>query len=155
MIQREQLMQELVHDPYKVIGKPPEPSTCTDCGASFRDGRWTWTAAQPGSGHAICPACKRIREKLPAGFVTLRGEFFGEHRDEVLSRVRHCEEAEKRDHPLQRIMAIQANGEGMLVTTTDPHLARRIGDALHKAFKGKLEFHYNKGEDLLRVTWQR
>ena len=51
-------------------------------------------------------------------------------------------------------MAVQANGEGFVVTTTDPHLARRIGEAVHKAYKGQLEFHYNKQENLLRVTWE-
>jgi hypothetical protein len=41
------------------------------------------------------------------------------------------------------------------VTTTDIHLARGIGDALHSAYKGELEYHYNKEENLLRVEWRR
>lgn len=154
MIEHEQLLQELVHDTYKTKHKLAEPSACPECGAVYHKGHWTWGAAQPGSEKVICPACHRIRDQLPAGFVTLRGKYFGEHREEVLNRVRHCEAAEKRDHPLQRIMAISADGEGMLVTTTDPHLARRIGEAVHKAYKGKLEYHYNKQENLLRVAWE-
>ena len=43
----------------------------------------------------------------------------------------------------------------LLVTTTDPHLARRIGEALHHAYKGELDYHYNKEEKLLRVVWRR
>jgi hypothetical protein len=69
--------------------------------------------------------------------------------------VRHCEEAERREHPLQRIMAVEARGEGLLVTTTDVHLARRIGDALHHAYKGELDYRYNKQDKLLRVSWSR
>ncbi len=153
MVQREQLLQELVHDAYKTREKLAEPCACPDCGAIYHGGRWTWGTPEAGSGHEICPACRRIRDHLPAGFVSLHGKFFGEHRDEVLKRMRHCEAAEKRDHPLQRIMAVQADGDGVVVTTTDVHLARRIGEALHSAYKGKLQYHYNKQENLLRVSW--
>jgi len=156
MLQREQLLQELVHDSYKSKHKLSEPTLCPDCGAVYRRGRWQWAAAPEKDAHLErCPACHRIHDHFPAGYVTLHGGFFGEHRDEILHRVRHCEEAEKREHPLERIMAIEANAEGTIVTTTDPHLARRIGDALHAAYRGELEYHYNKEENLLRVAWTR
>ena len=156
MLQREQLLQELVHDSYKSKHKLSEPTLCPDCGAVYHRGRWQWgVAPEKGAHMERCPACHRIHDHFPAGYVTLGGAFFGEHRDEILHRVRHCEEAEKRDHPLERIMAIEANAEGTVVTTTDPHLARRIGDALYHAFKGELEYHYNKDENLLRVAWTR
>ena len=44
---------------------------------------------------------------------------------------------------------------GMRVTTTDAHLARRIGDALRHAYKGALEYRYNRDANLLRVRWSR
>jgi len=69
--------------------------------------------------------------------------------------MRHCEAAEKREHPLQRIMAIEEQAGGLLVTTTDAHLARRIGESLHAAFKGELAMQYAKEENLLRVSWRR
>jgi hypothetical protein len=59
---------------------------------------------------------------------------------------------------MQRIMKIvnQGNGtESVLITTTDIHLARGIGDALHHAYRGKLDFHYNPEQTLLRVSWER
>lgn len=155
MLQHEQLLQELEHDSYKASRKLPEPTRCPDCGAVWHRGRWTWEAAPAGAHAARCPACHRIHDRFPAGYVTLKGEFFAAHRDEILARARHCEQAEKVDHPLQRIMAIEAEGAGVLVTTTDPHLARGIGEALYKAYKGELEFHYNKEENLLRVSWTR
>ena len=155
MLERKQLLQELVHDSYKSKRKLAEPARCSDCGAVYRRGRWRWDAAPPEANAIVCPACQRIRDRFPAGYVTLAGGFFAQHRAEVLGRVRHCEEAEKRTHPMQRIMAIAAEGEDTLVTTTDPHLARRIGDALHDAYKGELEYHYNKEDNLLRVAWRR
>ena len=154
MLEHEQVMRELVNDSYKSTHKLPEPCSCPDCGAVYREGRWTWGAAEAGGHRERCPACHRIHDHLPAGFVSLQGEFFATHKDEVLKRVRSCEAAEKQDHPLQRIMAIDTDGEGMLVTTTDTHLARRIGEAVHKAYKGRLEYHYNKQENLLRVKWE-
>jgi hypothetical protein len=63
--------------------------------------------------------------------------------------------SERREHPLQRIMAVQTGGEGILITTTDPHLARRIGEALRGAYKGELRVRYNKDEHLVRVYWSR
>ena len=155
MLQREQLLQELVHDSYKSKRKLPEPAHCSGCGAVYRRGRWSWGAAEPGSQAQTCPACHRIHDRFPAGYVSLQGEFLKTHRDEILGRVRSCESLEKPEHPLQRIMAIEPEGAGLLVTTTDAHLARHIGEALHDAYKGEMEFHYNKEDNMLRVFWRR
>jgi len=154
-LRREQLIQELVHDSYKTKRKLAEPTRCPDCGAVYHDGRWTWGTAPAGAHEARCPACHRVHDRFPAGYVTLKGAFLGTHRDEILHLVRHREATEKADHPLERIMAIEDSGDGVVVTTTDTHLARNIGEAVHAAYKGELEFHYNKEENLLRVHWTR
>ena len=52
-------------------------------------------------------------------------------------------------------MATEEEGNGVLITTTDIHLARGIGEAIHHAYQGDLEFHYNPAENLLRVNWSR
>ena len=87
--------------------------------------------------------------------ITLSGAFLAAHRDEVLARVRACERAENRTHPLKRIMAVSPAGKILRITTTDAHLARRIGDALQRAYKGELDYRYPKGEPLLQVRWCR
>ncbi len=155
MLKREQLLQELVHDSYKAKRKLPEPTRCPECGAVFHKGRWTWGAAPAGAHELKCPACHRIHDKFPAGYVTLKGEFLREHRDQILNLLRNHEAKEKAEHPLERIMAIEDTAEGVLVTTTDTHLARDFAEALFDAWKGDLEFHYNKEENLLRATWSR
>jgi hypothetical protein len=144
---REQLLEGYGKDSYKSKLKPPDPTRCPDCGAVFRNGRWSWEAATKEAHERVCPACQRIRDRFPAGFVALSGEFFREHRDEILHLVKHCEETEKAAHPVQRLMAI--------VTTTDVHLARNIAERIHGAYKGSLELHYSKEENLLRATWKR
>ena len=155
MLKREQLLQELVHDSYKSNRKLPEPACCPECGAVFHKGRWTWGTAPAGAHEQKCPACHRIHDKFPAGHVTLKGDFLREHRDQILHLVRNHEAKEKAEHPLERIMAIEDTADGVLVTTTDTHLARDIAEALYHAYKGELEFHYNKEENLLRATWSR
>jgi NMD protein affecting ribosome stability and mRNA decay len=154
-LRREQLLQELVHDSYKSRKKLQEPTRCPDCGAVYRDGRWGWGGETAAVHEERCPACHRIHDHFPAGYVTLKGPFFAEHRQEILQRVRNCEQKERGDHPLERLMAIEDAEEGVTVTTTGTHLARRIGDALYDAYKGALDYHYNKEENLLRVAWHR
>ncbi len=154
-IGREHLLQELVHDSYKAGRKLREPTRCPDCGAVFQNGRWIWGTAPAQAREERCPACHRIHDKFPSGFVTLKGAFLAEHRDEILRLMRNHEAKEKAEHPLQRIIAIVDNADGVTVTTTDTHLARDLAQALHHAYKGELEFHYNREENLLRALWSR
>ncbi|MDO8990547.1 MAG: BCAM0308 family protein [Sideroxyarcus sp.] len=152
-IRRDQLLQESVHDSYQIKGKLPEPTLCTDCGAVYHAGHWQWLA-KPSQAHlARCPACQRIHDHYPAGYITLSGDFFAAHEQEILQLISNLEAKEKKEHPLQRVIDIEKTAHGTLVTTTDIHLARGIGEALLHAYRGKLEFHYNPDQILLRVTW--
>jgi hypothetical protein len=135
--------------------KPRGPACCPGCGAVYRGGRWRWEAVPAAPRAEICPACRRARQRSPMASVTLSGEFLAAHRDETLARVRACERAQNRNHPLQRILAVTPAGKALRITTTDVHLARRIGDALRAAYKGELAYRYNEKDDLLRVSWSR
>jgi NMD protein affecting ribosome stability and mRNA decay len=148
-------MQEAVHDTYQSKGKPAEPARCPDCGAVFHDGRWQWMEAPAGAHETLCPACHRIRDSFPAGFLALSGDFLAVHEAEIRQLISHHEDREKAEHPLQRVMDIEETPDGLMVTTTDMHLARGIGEALHHAYQGELEFHYNPDQNLLRVHWSR
>ncbi len=155
MLRREQVLQGLPNDSYKPDHKLPGPTACPRCGASYNGGRWTWKTPPAGAHEELCPACRRIHEDFPAGYVTVTGEFFLQHRDELLHLVKHCEENERREHPLQRIMAIKPSGDGLMVTTTDTHLARNIAEKLHAAYKGEIEFSYSEADNVLRATLTR
>lgn len=142
-------------DPYRASKKPPEPTTCPKCHATFTEGRWTWEEAPDDAHEMTCPACQRIHDHFPAGYVTIKGEFFKDHRDEILSLISNKEQAEKAERPLQRIMAVDEKRDGVEVTTTDSHLARGIAEALHSAYKGELKLRYSRDENLVRATWKR
>ena len=152
---RDRNVQEFEHDTYKLREKLKEPTICTECGALFHKGRWTWGAKPADADEIICPACMRIREKYPKGLVTLKGSFKDEQQEQIIGLVKNTEEAEKKERPLSRIMWIETKPEGLVISTTDSHLPRRIGEALKHAYHGDLELQYNQDEDFVRVTWTR
>lgn len=148
-------LQAHVDDSYKMRGKPAEPSVCRECGVVFHGGRWSW-AAKPANAHDIlCPACHRIRDAAPAGYLTLEGEFASGHRDDLRRVLRSVESKEKAEHPLQRIMEIREEQASIVVTTTDAHLVRSMGEALHRAYHGELDFKYGEDENMVRAHWKR
>lgn len=146
-----------VIDPYKARHKLSEPTRCPQCGAVYHEGRWQWMKVPPPQAHEEpCTACQRIRDELPAGVVTLTGGYVREHKAELLALARHQEEAERAEHPLNRIMGIDEAASGLLtIDTTDIHLPRRIGEAVHRAFHGDLKMHYDEDGYFIRVDWHR
>lgn len=131
------------------------PAACPRCGASYRAGRWWWSPAEAGALARTCPACLRIEQRQPAGFVSLAGPFFLAHREEILRLVSSHEARQRQAHPLQRLMAIEDQPGGAMVTTTDAHLARGLAVALHDAYKGDLELQLVSGGDAVRARWTR
>lgn len=149
-------LREHVHDPYKTRLQLPEPTICPDCGAVFQKGRWQWTDYPPVDARTeACQACLRLRDKYPAGTLTLTGGFVDGHKDEILHLVRNQEKLENGERPLHRIMDIEEAPGRIVVSTTDIHLPRRIGKALHSAFRGDLDFRYEEEAYFLRVNWTR
>jgi len=148
-------IQQERHDTYQNRAKLQEPTACSECGAVYLDGRWSWATAPKGAHKAVCAACRRISDRFPAGRIEIGGPFFNEHREEILHLVRNVEASEKKERPLERIMAIADDGEQTIVTTTGIHVARRIGESLSSAYHGEFDFRYGDGEDSIRVTWSR
>jgi len=72
-------------DPYRRTAKPPEPTVCPKCQAVFTEGRWAWSKPPQEAASQLCPACQRIQDAFPAGYVTIRGEFIKDHRDEIVA----------------------------------------------------------------------
>ena len=143
------------HIPYQRQKKLHEDTVCSQCGAVYRDGGWQWVARAEGVAEEPCPACRRIHDKFPAGIITLRGDFLREHKEEIIHLVRHQEEAEKNEHPLNRIMSIEEDAEEIVINTTDIHLPRRIAEAIKRAFHGEMKEEFKKNEYFVRIYWSR
>jgi NMD protein affecting ribosome stability and mRNA decay len=149
------VIQERDHDAYRLDHKPAHPTVCPQCHVVHHAGLWQRVAPPAGAQEALCPACRRIRDRFPAGYVSIEGEYFREHRAELMRLVEHCAERAGAEHVLQRIMATEETADGVLVTTTDLHLARGIAQALHHAHQGELTLRYQEAQTLLRAHWKR
>ena len=154
-VYRTKPLRPRLDESYKVREKYPEPTVCPECHAVFHAGHWQWSAVPASPHHELCPACHRIRDAAPAGYVRLEGPFVLPHSAELIARVRNVEEKEKAARPLNRVMAIATEDEGITITTTDSHLARDIGEAMRRAYKGALDIQYGPDKNLGRVTWRR
>jgi NMD protein affecting ribosome stability and mRNA decay len=149
------VLESMEKDVYGQKGKLADPTACRDCGAVYHKGRWTWGAPPADAARATCPACRRIADHYPAGIVTLSGDFAREHAEEIRGLVRHVEEREKKEHALKRVMAIERDGDALVVKTTNARLARGIGEAVQHAYKGELDYRFSETENVLRVDWKR
>ena len=85
--------------------------------------------------------------------MTLHGDIVGRHKDQIIGLARNEEAAEKGEHPLNRIISIEATDEGLVISTTDIHLPRRIGEALKRAFHGELAMHFDEAGYFVRIDW--
>lgn len=151
---KDRLIHERNHDPYKTTRKPSGCSVCPVCNAVFKDGRWQWLESWPlDAPKEMCQACLRIRDNYPAGSVTMSGNFVATHKQEVLNLARNHEQSERARHPLHRIIRIGERPDEVVVTTTDIHLAKHIGQALENAYKGSLDVHYDEEGCFVSVHW--
>ena len=150
-----ELPDDPFHDPYHVRRKYASPSVCRGCHAVYRAGRWLWDSVPADAATTLCPACQRINDAEPGGYVTVSGRLTPREHDDMLRMVRELEEREQPEHPLQRLMDIQkADGE-VCITTTSPHLAQAIGTAIEAAFGGETSYAFSPAEHRLRVRWER
>ena len=128
---------------------------CSNCGAVYHQDRWTWDARAEDSFETLCPACLRVRDRVPAAILTIRGDCLTEHKNEIMRLIRNKIQKVGKQHPLKRIMDMEDDGTEAVFTFTDEQMTREIGDALHKAFDGVLDFQYSNDDSMLRVVWQR
>lgn len=152
---KDRLIKQKRIDAYEETYNLPEPTVCVKCKALFVKGRWTWKTPPDKINETICPACRRISDNYPAGLITIKGKFYEEHSDNIQNMIKNVEKQEKNDRPLERIMKIDSQKNQAIITTTGIHIARRIGEALSKSFKGDMSFQYADADKIIRVNWER
>ena len=132
-----------------------DPAICSKCNAVYSNGRWTWKTTNQRITKTTCPACRRINDNYPAGYIEIKGNFFRIHSTDILNLINNTEHLEKNVRPLERIISITEGEDKTVITTTGIHIARRIGEALKRSYQGKYLFQYADGEKSIRVFWER
>jgi NMD protein affecting ribosome stability and mRNA decay len=136
---------------------------CPECGAIYDGHRWVADpdkellrkSAKSKKEMKLCPGCLRIEKKQVEGIVTLGGAFMDSHLEEVEHLVGRVEKNGRHQNVTARILEIKRAGGGLVIETTDEHLAERIGKEVEKAFKGDLKIKWQKKDRFVRVSWQR
>jgi hypothetical protein len=143
--------------PGRAKSKLREIAGCPACGASYREGRWTWRRAPNDSYARACPACERIASRYPAGVLRAAGAFAAANRNDLIALLRGVEERERAEHPLKRVLSIERTKNGFAAETTDGKLAQTLGRALHKVYAGRLVHPATTADQntLVRVRWIR
>lgn len=142
--------------PVTPVHKPKNQTmVCFHCGAVCHEDHWTWDAKPHNSSETLCPACLRVRDRVPAAILTVRGDCLTEHKPEIMKLIREKVQKIGKQYPLKRIMDMEDDETEAVFAFTDEQLSREIGDALHKTYDGVLDFQYSKDDSLLRIIWQR
>jgi hypothetical protein len=139
----------------------PDDTVCSRCQAVYRHQHWNRddrraeTLLQSGAETVVCPGCKIIEERNPRGIITLSGDYWPQHRQDILNLVRNEEERGIHTNPLERIIDIREEGGNLIIETTNEKLAQKIARSIDKAHSGTLDYHWPDGNHLLRVYWER
>ena len=149
-------------DPYLPDMKPDEVAVCRECRSVFSNGRWQ-LESEAGRElkeakqvtEVLCPACQKIRDRVPGGVLTIAGRFVADHEQEIVNLVNNENTIAMKINPLERIMDIERSDDGMVVYTTNEKLAQKVGRALKKAYDGKVEYQWPEDGKLVRVNWRR
>ena len=154
---RHELRAEMtLGDPYVEAERPLNPAVCTDCGAIFKNGQWAWGTPSRDAVRTLCAACLRVRDRFPAGHVTLRGPWVDSHKAELCKLVADHEAQTSRERPLERVIGIDSGQHsGLTITTTGRHLARTLAHAVQDNFEGRLRVRYEADDNLVQAVWSR
>ena len=129
---------------------------CPKCDLLFQDGVWKrGTSNGLGQQWKLCPACMQIRDGQVGGIVQFSGTFAGSHRQELLNRIRNVEKQTQEERPLERIIGMKENKDGIMVSATTEHLVARIGKAIQRDFGGKLSLKYAPEDKFALAHWHR
>ena len=149
-------------DPYLPDMKPDEVARCRECRSVFAGGRWRLESDATRElneakqiTEVLCPACQKIRGRVPGGVLSITGGFAADHQEEIVNLVNHENSLAMKINPLERIMDIERSEDGMVVYTTNEKLAQKTGRALKKAYDGHIDYKWPEDRKLIRVNWHR
>ncbi|MFC1767373.1 BCAM0308 family protein [Candidatus Margulisiibacteriota bacterium] len=161
-VRYEQIRRGGIPDPYIPSKGHKEPTVCPVCKVVYHKKRWLWddkllktAKADKDVSYTKCPACRKIEDKFALGKVYLSGSFVLEHFEELINLLKSEERHAMEKNPLERLMKLEKNGDGIYAETTSDALAMRIGHVLQRAYKGDEDFNFRAGDKFLEIKWHR
>lgn len=139
----------------------PDNTVCRVCHALYLQQRWTRDdtlaalAVEAGGKEVTCPGCRIVAERNPRGIVTLTGDYWPRHEDEILNLIRNEEARGVANNPIERIIDIRKEDDALIIQTTTERLAQKIARSIDKAHQGSLVYHWPDNDHLVRVDWER
>ncbi len=151
-----------VEDPY-FLEEGQEAAVCHQCHALYQNKRWFFDeklhrklAGTARVREVICPTCRKIKDRYPEGILTLSGEFFKDHKDEIVTLLEKEAARVAARSVGHRIMRLTPEGKDrLIVETTTEKLAQHLGRAVYRAYKGELDFRWSEMNKFVRVYWKR
>ncbi len=139
------------------LGKYPSNTRCPKCNLLFQDGVWKRSplVGTQQQQWKLCPACMQIRDGVVGGVVQFSGAFADIHRQEILNRIRNVEKQTQEERPLERIISLKEEKDGITVSATTEHLVARIGKSIQRDFGGNLDLRYAPEDKFALVHWHR
>jgi hypothetical protein len=130
---------------------------CPGCGLLFDDGVWKQKLPAKGQKQPekLCPSCQQTQVGHVGGIVQFSGAFAGRHRQELLNRIRNVEKLTREERPLERIVEMREDKDGIVVSATTEHLVARIGKSIQRDFGGSLSLRYALEDKFVLAHWQR
>ena len=90
-----------------------------------------------------------------AGAVRISGNFISDHEEEILNLIKREGKLSEERNSRARITKIEKANGGIIVETSDQHLAMKIGKSLQSAYKGEHQYKYRDGDKFIEVNWRR
>lgn len=149
-------------DPYLLDIKPDEVAVCKECRSVYAGQRWELESQAEKDirdaekiVYTLCPACQKIRDRMPGGVLTLSGEFLGKHMQEIVNLINNENRESMEINPLERVMSMDEEDGSLTILTTNEKLAQKIGRSVYKAYSGNVEYKWSEDRKLVRVNWHR
>lgn len=149
-------------DPY-FPAEGQEAAICTKCNALYQNKRWFFDeklarrlAGTEKGREVVCPTCRKIKDRYPEGILTLSGEFFKDHKQEIVTLLENEAARVGNRSVADRVIQMIPEGKDKLVVeTTTEKLAQHLGRAVYRAYKGELDFRWSDMNRFVRVYWSR
>ena len=133
--------------------KHPEQVICEFCNHLFIQEDYKLDKTTPEKNLKItCPVCESGNSI--EGSLVLEGEFLRIHREGIINLINTTAKSEAQKYPLERIIQIKNTGNRLQIITTYEHLARRLGEVIHKMYKGELIYNYFE-DKYIRGHWKK